>query len=365
MRLALFYGKWSSGNRGGFSDFNHLYDGRGLTGSESSFWNLVRGLAELGHQVDVFCQTPRVTAAFGANIYPIENTPISDDYQAYISWNEPDLVRSFTGGKRIVAQQLNDFNYVQPGFDDLIDWYVSPSDAHKDRMATWGNVTPSKIRPICNSINVDSLPTDVVREPNRLIYCSSPDRGLHQALQIFGSARLKKRDLELHVFYEFKNWFDVNIDQWGSANPITEMFSNRARYIAECFSRLGTNGENGLYLYGNVSNTQLAIELAKSTILLYPCDPVNWTEGFSVSTMDALSNGCIPMITPVDALGSVYKGSGAIIREDLKVENWVTDMLWVMNTDMSARRQNAREFAKNFDRKVIAKQWETFLTEVV
>jgi len=365
MRLAMFYGKWSSSNRGGFADFPNLYTSKGLTGSESSFFNLVRGLSERGHQIDVFCDTPKPAKFGDATIYPL-STAVGE-YQAYVSWNEPDILRNFKG-KRIVAQQLNDFNYCKPGFDDFVDYYISPSKAHANRMLEWGCVSESKVRAISNSINLDLLPTGLERSSNRLIYCSSPDRGLHQALQIFGLARQKKKDLELHVFYEFKNWFDVNINQWNSGNPISDAFGNRARYIAECFSRLGVNGENGLFLHGNVSNKQMQEELAKSTIMLYPCDPVNWTEGFSVSTMDACANGCVPMITGVDALGSIYGESGALlhpVNSPSYLGNWVHNLLWLLQTNLNASREQVTNFAKNFDRKIIAGEWDSFFLEVI
>ena len=77
MKVALLYGRFCSGGPGAF-DVGKLYDAKGLTGSESFFFNTARGLAERGHDVQVFCD---VTEEFnsaerlsGASAYKLESS---------------------------------------------------------------------------------------------------------------------------------------------------------------------------------------------------------------------------------------------------------------------------------------------------
>jgi glycosyltransferase involved in cell wall biosynthesis len=51
--------------------------------------------------------------------------------------------------------------------------------------------------------------------------------------------------------------------------------------------------------------------------LAYPCDTVNWTEGFSVTLMEACAAGIVPVTTDVDALGEIYGGAAVMIRSPI------------------------------------------------
>jgi glycosyltransferase involved in cell wall biosynthesis len=56
----------------------------------------------------------------------------------------------------------------------------------------------------------------------------------------------------------------------------------------------------------SISKNGLIAEMRKARVLAYPCDPVNFTEGFSVTTLEAASLGCLPVIVGADALQEVY-----------------------------------------------------------
>src|SRR5262249_29902958 len=131
MKIALIYGRFSSGGPGAF-DVGTIYRGKGLTGSESFFFNTVRGLAELGHQVQVFCDVTEETDSApllgGAAVYKLESAKrLWADCDVVLSWNEPDLLRlvPMTAFK-ICVQQLNDFNYCHKGFEDQVDLFAFP-----------------------------------------------------------------------------------------------------------------------------------------------------------------------------------------------------------------------------------------------
>jgi len=93
--------------------------------------------------------------------------------------------------------------------------------------------------------------------------------------------------------------------------PVFREQVRRARYIQEALRRLDGYG---VELMHSVSRNRIVREMSEAEVLAYPCDTVNWTEGFSVTLMEACAAGAFPVTTDVDALGSIYGGHIPVIR---------------------------------------------------
>lgn len=367
LKVALMCGKWSTGLHGAI-DAQRLFEARALTGSESSFFNLARGLAELGHTVDTYCDVVKplehCDRLAGASVRHIDNDP-GGDYDAYISLNEPDQFRrlpSNVRGLRIVQQQLNDFPYAMEGFDDFVDIYAFLAPVHRKHLLS---VTPqirgNKAWWIPNSINpeISAKFAGLPKVRHSMAWCSSPDRGLHRLLEMWPYIRKEIPEATLKIFYRFQPWYDAYKDHH---TPI----GARARYIGECLDRLGRDGEKGVTLVGAVPNVKLAEELARTEILPYTCDCVTFTEGFSVSIMDACAAGAVPIISDTDAIGDIYRGVASVIpgKPGDHIEAWVKEIKKV-TTDEEYRQvliNRARKFAVRFGRTQVAKLWEILIT---
>ena len=368
MKIALLCGKYSTGLHGQI-DAENLFEGRPLTGSESSFFNVAKGLAELGNEVNVYCDVAKPVEKSdklaGASIYHIDNDP-PYDYDAYISLNEPDQFRRLPKdirGLRIVQMQLNDFPYCQPGFEEYADIYAFLSPVQRKHILS---VTPvideKKAHWLPNSINLEiSEPyKNLPKIPHSMIWCSSPDRGLHRILEIFPDIRNQIPDATLKIFYRFDPWYLGHKDH-------NSQVGARARFIGECLERLGRNGENGVHFIGPISNVLLAKELAQTEILPYTCDCMSFTEGFSVSIMDACRAGCVPIISDTDAIGDIYKNVAYVIRGKVhdRKQEWIDTIVRTMN-DPKLRKAistRARNFAQRFSRQHVSRLWEILIKE--
>lgn len=362
LRLAMVYGQFSSQIHGPFG-IKGLYETTGLTGSESFFFNTAKSLSERGHQIDVFCdvQAPyhSTVELNNVHVYPLSANR-GRDYDAYLAWNEPDLLRSDPDDRvKICAQQLNDFNsYCDPGYSDHIDCFVFPSRTHRDYMLSNAPFGEDKTEVLPNTINLDFYKQEAPRrEKNTIIWASSPDRGLHNLLQIFPLVRQQVPNAVLKIFYRFDPWYQ---DLMGHHN----VNSRRARYINECLERLGRYGENGVFLIGQVPNKQMSFEMQKARVLAYTCDPLRFTEGFSVTIMDACAAGCLPIISDVDALADVYGEAAHIVpgrahRPDVQAA-WVTAICRALSDDEwhQTITTKAVAFSKSFDRHAVAGRWE-------
>jgi glycosyltransferase involved in cell wall biosynthesis len=370
VKVAFIFGRFSSCH--GSFDIDGLYRVKGLTGSETSFFNAVRGLREMNWEVVVYCDcvAERLVASTlsGATVRQLEKTgEIDSSYDAVLSWNEPHLLEGAPHGVlRVCAQQLNDFDYCRPGFDRWVDLYVFPSNHHRQYMVRDSHLDAQKTRVIPNSINLEFYEEKISRERHRVVYCSSPDRGLHHLLYWFPRIRRRVPEATLRVYYSYQPWYEQTKDWWHNQTRWYEM-GFRSRYLNECFRRLGTHGENGIYLVGNVSNVDMANELLRSSLLAYPCDTIRYTEGFSVSIMDACAAGCAPLISDCDSIGSIYSGAAEVIpgNPGEHEKEWMdtVERLLTDNDYAQTVASRARLFAQKFSRQSVAQQWDSLLKE--
>lgn len=307
LRIVMIYGEFSSAIHGPF-DLSGLYERVGLTGSESSFFNLATSLSEMGHEVAVFCvceQPFRHPSGWeGIPIQGLEGLPRTEGLDAVITWNEPDYLRYAPEGvRRYCDQQLNDFGYCrESNWQRLADVWISPSENHRTNVMYAENLRHADCLVIPNSVPLELFSGPApARNPRRVVWCSSPDRGLHHLLSMWPDVRARVPDAELRVFYRLRPWLERAI-----GNP--DEVGRRARYIAEVLPRLAHLGVEVLDV---VPNRRMAEELRSAACLAYPCDPVRYTEGFGCSVLDAAAAGCVPIISAADALPTVH-GSAAI-----------------------------------------------------
>jgi len=347
-------------------DIDGLYETQGLTGSESGFFNTARGLAALGHHVDAYCFTGKevlnCAKLDGANVLPvIANNKMPKDYDAIIAWNDPThLPLEKTRTVRICSQQLNDFSLAHPSWDKRTDFYAFPSELHRQYVVERENVNPEKTLVIPNSTNIEFFDPNAEKKPGSMIYCSSPDRGLHWLLDIFPEVRKRVPYATLKVFYRFWPWFEI-------VKNAHDLIGARARHIMKRFKQLGENGENGLYLVGPVPNMEIAKELSSAKILAFPCATIRFTEGFSISTLDGCAAGCLPVISDADALGSIYRGSAVVIDGPPRdrIAEWVDVISRLLSHEEERKplADRAVKFAEKFSRQNVALMWEKFILE--
>lgn len=320
MKIAFLYGPFTLGNHQ--FDFDHLYDDqRGLTGSEYSYIRIAEEFHKLGHEIVLYTLACKSRPYYHLLVKSFSDiSSINNSYDAVISWNEFNCLKLIpTNCLKLVNLQINGFEHCYPGFDSYFDVVTSPSLAHQQRLLSNNHLLfdgssfildHSKSDVLtngCDPFVYDQLSKlGITKVPGRFIWASSPDRGLHWLLQEWPKIKKAIPKAHLKIFYRVKPWLShfLSLEKKDLSFEDSLVHQrSRAFYIAEALKKLSNHD---ISLVDSVSRHQINKEMYESQIMAYPCDTVNWTEGFSVSLMEACAAGVIPITSDVDALGSIY-----------------------------------------------------------
>lgn len=367
MKIACLLGRWSLTIRKSMNFATARHDPRGLTGTEWAVTRIAEELAAAGHDVQVFTVSEE-KAWNGVRVHPIDEiAAIDDSYDAAVSFNEPDLLRLTTPKLRVCEHYLNDVGYCAPGFAQYVDLWVSPSEAHRCMLLeepTWSKSTSASDRSkwCVNPLGCDPERFEMAEKiPGRVIYASSPDRGLHWVLHYWPRIRQEVPWATLKVFYRLQGWIDTF--RHIPYSPVNERMQGRALFIEECLRRMQCQGVEAC---DSVSRDRIEREMSEAEVLAYPCDPVTWTEGFSCSVLESCAARACPVISSADALGPIYGGVVPMVQRG-NWDEWADTVIMALK-DAEYRgnaNERAHEFARGFTWKTHAKRLELEIRDML
>jgi glycosyltransferase involved in cell wall biosynthesis len=315
----------------------------GIGGSETSHIEMAQRIARRGNGVISYAPlTIDETAPKGfAAPAPAVDTDIPEFIgPAGVQWRPIELFES--AGSAGVLQHVPGLVYViyrSPRLIDLVPagaiaWlicqdvdYTTPSNclteeralrftrivalcqAQADHLCKRLPAAADRVRVSSNGVKAEYirelLANPPERNPMRLIYASSPDRGLENLLQIFSRVREIVPAAELHVCYGFDNIEKV----------IARVGLNSA--AARTYQRLQLALQApGVFHYGRLGQLELLREWFKSSIW---CHPSNFTETSCITCMDAQACGAVPVTRPIWAVGENVS-DGVFIEGDATSE---------------------------------------------
>lgn len=156
---------------------------------------------------------------------------------------------------------------------------------------------------IKSELIAEALKNPPARNSKRLMYASSPDRGLLYLCEIFKRAKELMPDLELHVYYGFNN-----ISKVEECNPGVRTRTNEIRRALD---------QEGITDNGRMGQPELIQEWLKAGIW---CHPSSFTETSCITCMDAQALGAVPITTPVWAIADNVE-HGIFIEGDPYTDN--------------------------------------------
>lgn len=317
----------------------------GLGGSESAVINLSRELVKLGHDVNVYCNTPTDHMIQGVIYHPIESyNTFKPECDVFIS------SRSAYGiAKEVIKSKLTIFwceDDLQEGavehlcsnqeIADKIDILVAVSDYAKNNLSK--EVLVSNIQVIRNGYNDNFIkPREKVK--GRFVYTSTPFRGLDVLLEIWPDIHKQIPGSELHLFT------GMSLYNPGS-NDNTNFLYNRAKR------------KSGVILHEPVCQMKLLDFLSTCDMMLYPN---HYVEASCMSVIEALANQ-VPVVTSdLGALPELVEHgkNGALIdghaRDYKYQEKFIQNVINIYENDLNFEKD------LNYTWKNRALEWEKLI----
>lgn len=265
----------------------------GIGGSEEAVIYLSRELVKLGFDVTVFNSCGDFEGDYhGVHYRNYVYFNPNDEHNILIAWRNNIFQYGVKAKKRIVWLHdvvPNDWFRTKDEIES-VDSLVVLSEFHKSIIPE--TFPREKIYVSRNGINLaDFEMNGVVRNPHRLIYTSSYDRGLVHLLDIWKDVKKEIPDAELHCFYGWETY-----DKMVKRGAIKD--DSFKQYLLPLLAQPGIND------HGRVGHKQLVKEFQKSGIYAYPS---HFAEISCISAMKAQAAGAIPVVTNYAALSETVK----------------------------------------------------------
>lgn len=284
---------------------------RPIGGIETGVIRLAAALSAAGHEVIVLTQYDN----------PPLTTPLYLPFKALDDVGAIDVligVREWTPLLLPLQAKLRLFwtgdSYDQPqslGIGDKrviesIDAFLSVSEWHADSFCRESGFPRSKAWPIKNGIHLNYFQGVEQRKRRRLIYSSTPYRGLRFVPALYSRLKQRYPDLELHVFSGYTVYA-------GSTPPPAAALREYEQIAAVL------NSLPDAHLHGNLLQRQLAREFMKSSILFYPN---TFVETSCITAMEAQAGGCVVLASDKGALPETVGDSGVLIPGEPGTESF-------------------------------------------
>lgn len=338
----------------------------GIGGSETAAVQMAKCLSLLGHNVKVISD-----CAGHEGVYE------GVTYVAYEKYYKGELSEAdFTSDVFVSSRQANAFGVderwkYRVGFLWVHDIHVGqPNAAMSERLfrvdrflclsqwhkkfflETYPFLHSDNVLVTRNGIDIERFRNKPKKVGNRLIYSSSPDRGLEVLLHLLPKIRERVSDVVLHVYYGFETW---------KAMAASQKNQEQIDRVAFFEKQLAAEMEAGHVVYhGRVNQKDLAEAFLASKVWPYS----TWfTETNCITAVEAQAAGCVPVTTALAALtetvqhGILIPGQNTDDDYQTKFVNAVVDLL----TDESGRQKFAsagREHAlTSCDWMTVAQEW--------
>jgi hypothetical protein len=184
-------------------------------------------------------------------------------------------------------------------------------------------------------------------------------------LQEWPAIKAAVPEAHLRIFYHWSHDGMLDIDE-NSRTPQGQLYhehtvetAQRMRYIKHAIAELK---DFGVEHVGSISRERMVIEMSEAAVLAYPADTVAFSEGFSVSILEAHASFTVPVITDADCLGGIYRNSGCLMAKKGDVASW-RDMVIDSLRTWEMPRGRTLAFAKERTWPIAVSRLEKYLKE--
>lgn len=220
----------------------------------------------------------------------VEYLPIQDlegylknvEPYAHIAWRHSSKL---TNAKSLVW--CHDLVLNGGGNSKNYDKVMALSGFHKNYLVEASGVPEEKIVLGFNGIDPENFKVKYEKDPLKVVFSSSPDRGLVQTIDIVKKAReVSGLDIKLHSFYGFDNMRKMGHADW--ADRIEAKIKENDFVI----------------MHGQVGKETLMQHFKEAAVWLYPAD---FIETYCITAIESLCAGTWPIVRAMGALPFTLK----------------------------------------------------------
>lgn len=345
----------------GFEEWSPKSVKTGIGGSEEAVIHLSKQLQRLGWKVTVYAN-PGLEAGDheGVTYRPWYEFNVRDQFNVVVLWRNIGAVDLNIKAKYTIVWMHDVPN--NPDFTEervnKVDKIAVLSEYHKSllRMNKNGEFVPvpdEKLFITSNGIIPGEINTKWVRNPKKMMYISSPDRGLIYLLNNWPLIKQQVPDAELEVVYGFQTYDAIH-----GNNPAKKRWKQQVLDMMQ---------QPGITHSGRIGHAELNHKLAETAIWAYPTD---FTEISCISAMKAQAQGAIPVVTNYAALKETVKNGirvEANIQSQTGQADYVKALVGLLNDEEKQKeiRGPMMQFARqNFTWEKVATQWDELLKHV-
>lgn len=307
----------------------------GLGGSETAIIKLAEAFAHAGHRMITYGSIDEPGYYYGGCYRSWDHFRPEVKSDMFIAWRVPEAadwevntdclvlwMHDTDAGDRLTRDRARKFDYI-----------VVQSEWHRDHMLkVYPFLTKRKIKILGNGIDLNRF-TDAdfeTKQPNRIIYSSSPDRGLNVLLESMWPHIVQEvPNAELHVYYGWENF-----------DKATEISPDQHKYLEfrQKMDQLFLSSKN-VVQHGRINQDELAKEFEKASIWLYP---TYFHETYCITAIEAQLGGAIPITNQLAALKETVRNgifiNGDVTNPEVQKE-FVRQTVRVLRMDPQERRK--------------------------
>lgn len=268
-----------------------LYKTKGMGGSETALIEVAKWIKKLtGRPVKVFNMRDNHLVSESGVEYFSTNT-----LNEYMKTYEPTLHIAWRHNIKITNAKTiawcHDLTMPGAEFGYNFDQIMCLTPFHKNYVASTQGVPREKIILTRNGIDPEKLKIPMPKkDENKIVWMSSPDRGLDRSMKVLDIVRKKYPDLKLHVYYGLENLYKYGLAH--HADHLKKMMAERPWVV----------------YHGFTEQKEMYKQVADAVIWLHPCD---FIETSCITAMEMLALKIFPVTRKLGGLQDTLKEAEA------------------------------------------------------
>ena len=266
-----------------------VYKKKGMGGSETACIEMAKNIkAKTGRNVIIFNnRSSKLVASSGVEYRP------ATEVNEYMAKHKPKVHIAWRHNLKCTDAKtyLWCHDLYTPGVESQqnFDKHICLSKFHKDYVVAMQGLSEDKVWISRNGIVPERFEKKhlIKKNPMKLVYPSSPDRGLDKLIVMLDRVR-EKHPIELHVFYGFDNLYKSGPDMSALADRLRKMISERP----------------WITYHGNTEQRELTDHLMEASLWVHPA---NFIESFCITAIETICAGTYPITRTLGALKDTLK----------------------------------------------------------